>query len=84
LWPVAYYGLENFWRNLVRFRRTDFYFRVGAPFSVRTGDERLTRAVRERITEEIMYRIAALLPTEYRGYYSDLTKATSQYLVDTK
>jgi len=84
LWPVAYYGLENFWRNLVRFRRTDFYFRVGTPFSVRTGDERLTRAVRERITEEIMYRIAALLPTEYRGYYSDLTKATSQYLIAIK
>ncbi len=82
LWPVAYYGLENFWRNLPRFRRTDFYFRVGAPFHVRIGDERLTRAVRERIAEEIMYRIAALLPAEYRGYYSDLSKATDQYLVD--
>jgi 1-acyl-sn-glycerol-3-phosphate acyltransferase len=81
VWPVAYYGGEKFWHNLARIRRTDFYFRVGAPFHVRAGGERLTRAVRERIAEEIMYRIAAMLPPEYRGYYSDLSKATSEFLV---
>jgi 1-acyl-sn-glycerol-3-phosphate acyltransferase len=82
VWPVAHFGEEKFWHNFPRIRRTDFYFHVGAPFYVQVGDERITRAVRERITEEIMYRIAALLPPEYRGYYSDLSKATSRYLVD--
>jgi 1-acyl-sn-glycerol-3-phosphate acyltransferase len=78
--PVAYYGGEKFWPNISRLRRTDFYFRVGKPFRVRMPDGRLTRDVRERITAEIMYRLAALLPAEYRGFYADLTKATSRYL----
>jgi 1-acyl-sn-glycerol-3-phosphate acyltransferase len=82
VWPVAYYGLEKFRRNLFRLLRTDFYFRVGAPFFVRVGEDRITRSVREQITSEIMYRIATLLPPEYRGYYSDLSKATSRYLVE--
>jgi 1-acyl-sn-glycerol-3-phosphate acyltransferase len=73
--------LENFRHNLFRLRRTDFYFRVGTPFFIRAGEERITRSVREQITTEIMYRIAALLPPEYRGYYADLSKATSQYLI---
>ncbi len=81
IWPVAYYGLENFRRNLFRLRRTDFFFRVGKPFRVGVETVRLTREVREQITAEIMYRIAALLPPEYRGYYADLSKATSQYLI---
>jgi 1-acyl-sn-glycerol-3-phosphate acyltransferase len=80
--PVAYYGGEKFRNNLARLRRTDFYFRVGSPFRVRMESGRLTRDVREQITTEIMYRLAKLLPPEYRGYYSDLSKATSRYLVD--
>jgi 1-acyl-sn-glycerol-3-phosphate acyltransferase len=81
VWPVAYYGGEKFWPNIYRLRRTDFYFRVGTPFHVRMEGGRLTREVREQIATEIMYRIAALLPPEYRGYYADLSKATSQYLI---
>ncbi len=80
--PVAYYGGEKFRSNISRLARTDFYFRVGAPFLVRMEGGKLTRDVRELITTEIMYRLAALLPAEYRGYYSDLSKATSRYLVD--
>ncbi len=80
--PVAYYGGEKFRSNISRLARTDFYFRVGAPFQVRMEGGKLTREVREQITAEIMYRLAALLPAEYRGYYSDLSKATSRYLVD--
>lgn len=80
--PVAYYGGEKFRSNISRLARTDFYFRVGAPFQVRMEGGKLTREVRERITAEIMYRLAALLPAEYRGYYSDLSKATNNFLYD--
>jgi 1-acyl-sn-glycerol-3-phosphate acyltransferase len=80
--PVAYYGGEKIRANLFRLARTDFYFRVGTPFRVRAEEVRPTRDVREQITSEIMYRLAALLPPEYRGFYSDLAKATSRYLVD--
>jgi 1-acyl-sn-glycerol-3-phosphate acyltransferase len=80
--PVAYFGGEKFRSNISHLIRTDFYFRVGAPFHVRMAAGKLTREVREQITTEIMYRLAALLPAQYRGYYSDLSKATSRYLVD--
>jgi 1-acyl-sn-glycerol-3-phosphate acyltransferase len=80
--PVVYYGGEKFRTNLLRLTRTDFYFRVGTPFRVRVTEGRLTRALRERITTEIMYRLAALLPPPYRGFYADLTRATGRYLVD--
>jgi 1-acyl-sn-glycerol-3-phosphate acyltransferase len=80
--PVAYYGGEKFRANILRLRRTDFHFRVGAPFRVRMQNGRLTRAVRRSITDEIMFRLAALLPPEYRGYYADLSKATNRYLAD--
>ncbi len=80
--PVAYFGGEKFRSNISHLIRTDFTFRVGAPFHVRMAAGKLTREVREQITTEIMYRLAALLPAQYRGYYSDLSKATSRYLVD--
>jgi 1-acyl-sn-glycerol-3-phosphate acyltransferase len=80
--PVVYYGGEKFRANILRLTRTDFYFRVGAPFRVRATERRLTRELRERITTEIMYRLAALLPPAYRGFYADLTRATGRYLVD--
>jgi 1-acyl-sn-glycerol-3-phosphate acyltransferase len=80
--PVAYYGGEKFRANIVRLARTDFFFKVGAPFRVRMESGRLTRDVRERITTEIMYRLAVLLPQQYRGYYSDLSKASSEYLTE--
>ena len=41
---------------------------------------RLTSAIRRQITDEIMYQLAALLPAAYRGVYSDLDAATSEYL----
>ena len=38
------------------------------------------REERQLITDEIMFRLAKLLPEENRGYYSDLSKATTQFL----
>ena len=32
------------------------------------------------MTDEAMYRIAALLPESLRGIYSDLSRATTDYL----
>jgi 1-acyl-sn-glycerol-3-phosphate acyltransferase len=78
--PVVYYGGEQFRRNLVRLRRTDFHIIVGEPFHVRSSEERISRALREQVTDEIMYRLAALLPPAYRGHYSDLSRSTSQYI----
>ena len=79
--PVVYYGSEDYKENLRRLRRTDFYMAVGQPFRVDAGGVTVTRSVRQRILDEIMYQMSALLPPQYRGVYSDLSSATQRYLV---
>jgi 1-acyl-sn-glycerol-3-phosphate acyltransferase len=80
LLPVVYYGNEAFRSNFTRLRRTDFYFKVGQPFYIHTGEQKANRAVRQAITAEIMYQLAGLLPPEYRGCYADMSAATQKYL----
>ena len=78
--PIAYWGHEMFWPNFKRLRRTDFNLRVGRPFILNPGSQRVTKEIRQQMTDEIMFQIAHLLPEEYRGYYSDLLQATETYL----
>jgi len=80
LLPLVYYGGEHFRSNLVRLRRTDFNIRVGRRFTIETGGEKVTRHVRQAITDEIMYQLAELLPPVYRGVYSRLDEASHNYL----
>ncbi|MCL4530153.1 MAG: 1-acyl-sn-glycerol-3-phosphate acyltransferase [Chloroflexi bacterium] len=80
LLPVAHWGGENFSANLKKLKRTDFHIRVGEPFKIRTNGVRVTAEMRQEIADEMMYRLAALLPEEYRGEYSDLSKARENYL----
>ena len=80
LLPIAHWGGEKFMSNLKRFKRTDISMRVGRQFTVHANGERLTHEARQQIVDEMMYQLAALLPEEYRGEYSDMSKATTQYL----
>ena len=78
--PVVHHGDHVFWRNIKRLRRTPFHFVVGHPFTLNDRGERVTRAVRQHMTDEIMYQIAALLPPHNRGHYHALSQATEYYL----
>ena len=80
LQPVAYWGGENFVSNLKHFRRTDFHIRAGRLFALNMNGERITREQRQQVADEMMYQLAALLPEEYRGEYSDMSKATTEFL----
>ena len=80
LLPLVYYGGEHFRSNLVRLRRTDFNIRVGRRFTIDTRGEKVTRQVRQAITDQIMYQLAELLPPVYRGFYSRLDEARQDYL----
>ena len=82
LLPLAHWGGENFLPNLKRLKRTDFHIRVGKPFNLDPGDERVTKEVRQKMADEIMYRLSAMLPEYYRGAYADLENATGKYLFD--
>ena len=81
LQPLVYYGGERFRENVKHLRRTDFHIVTGSPFRLNPERAGLERSVREEITTEIMYQMAALLPAAYRGVYSDLSRARQEYLV---
>ena len=52
----------------------------GRPFRFRMGTSRPGKEEMERMTDEMMYTISALLPPRRRGVYADLTKATQDTL----
>ncbi len=78
--PVVQYGGEKFFENIKKLRRTKVTIQVGAPFMTSPGSAYPDKKERQLIADEIMYQVAELLPAEYRGYYSDLSKATTNYL----
>ncbi|MGE5223153.1 MAG: lysophospholipid acyltransferase family protein [Omnitrophica WOR_2 bacterium] len=78
--PVSYWGAEQFWDNLKHFRRTPFHVRVGRPFVIDTHGEGLSKEMRQRITDEIMFKLAELLPEQYRGAYPHPEREVYQYL----
>lgn len=78
--PVVQYGGEKFYKNIKKLRRTRITIQVGAPFMISTGSTYPDKKERQLIADEIMYQMAKLLPAEYRGYYSDLSKTTTDYL----
>jgi 1-acyl-sn-glycerol-3-phosphate acyltransferase len=71
--PVGIYGSEDkaVVNALCHFRRAHIYARVGKPFKFPPlqGDNR--EEVLQEYTEEMMCRIASLLPENYRGFYAD-------------
>jgi len=79
--PMAITGVKDFSSNLKRLRRTDVKIVIGKPFRFRPGGEKVRRDVLHQMTEEAMYQLAAILPPEYRGVYSDLDSATGRFLV---
>jgi 1-acyl-sn-glycerol-3-phosphate acyltransferase len=78
--PLAFWGSENWQRNLKRLRRTPFKIAVGEPFRITPGKSHPDRAYRQAVTEEIMLQLASLLPLEYRGVYADTPAVVPQYL----
>ncbi len=69
--PIAISGTEKIvpvWRRVQRPRLT---IRFGEPFKLPPLDRRAREASLQRNTDEIMCRIAALLPPDYRGAYQD-------------
>jgi len=67
--PVGLTGTEKIKRNLPRMRRTDVRVVVGKPFRLPESGRVRGPKLRE-YTDLIMYRIAELLPEEYRGVYA--------------
>lgn len=71
--PVGLVGSEDrlFFANLKRLRRTRVTARIGEPFCLDPLAGKDRDAALQAATDEIMCRIAALLPEEYRGVYAN-------------
>jgi 1-acyl-sn-glycerol-3-phosphate acyltransferase len=80
IFPMVFYGHEKFESNLRRLHRTDFYIRIGEPFRIKCPPDANNKGWRRQATDEIMYKLASLLPPEYRGEYSNTGNATHTYL----
>ena len=79
--PVVHYGSENYQEALKHLRRSDMHYVVGKPFRVEAGRERVTRAIRQQMIDEVMFQMAGLLPPQYRGAYADVKAASHKYVV---
>jgi 1-acyl-sn-glycerol-3-phosphate acyltransferase len=78
--PVAFFGAENFWQNIKRFKRSPFNIRVGKPFKINLPSNGLSKENRSQVIDECMYQLAALLPDEYRGAYLDFSAYSTDFL----
>lgn len=78
--PIGFHGAEQYKANLSRLQRTDFHLEVGKPFTLRPNQDGADRRVRQQMTDEIMYRLAEVLPPAYRGCYANLSLATQDTL----
>ncbi len=78
--PLVHWGGEVYMKNLKSFKRTDFHIRMGKLYRIKV-EGKVTAEVRQQIADEMMCRIAELMPEYYRGEYSDLSKYESKYLV---
>jgi len=68
--PVGITGTENSLKKMFTFQRPKLTVSVGEPFRLAHVDRKDREASLRRNTDEIMCRIAVLLPPRYRGFYS--------------
>ncbi len=69
--PVAITGSEKVWRELARLHRPHLRVQFGQPFHLPPVDRRNRENMLQCNTDEIMCRIAAMLPRQYWGAYAD-------------
>jgi len=74
--PVGITGTEDkdILVNLRRFKRSKIALKIGQPFNVEPLPHGDKDAALEERTDEIMCRIAAILPEKYRGVYAEHPK----------
>jgi 1-acyl-sn-glycerol-3-phosphate acyltransferase len=69
--PVGITGTHTALKSLLKLRRGEIVARFGKPFRLPPFSRENREEDLRRQTDEVMCRIAALLPPEYRGVYAD-------------
>jgi 1-acyl-sn-glycerol-3-phosphate acyltransferase len=69
--PVGITGSENIFTKIFTFQRPKVTIRFGKPITLAPLLRDQREQQMQQYTDEIMCRIAALMPESYRGYYSN-------------
>ena len=69
--PMAFVETDQAFHFLLRLRRPELVLRIGKSFRLPPVDDNDRANMLRKHTDEVMCRIAALLPPRYWGYYSD-------------
>ncbi|MCF7794223.1 MAG: 1-acyl-sn-glycerol-3-phosphate acyltransferase [Candidatus Cloacimonetes bacterium] len=83
IYPVVHFGGELFWDNLVKFKRTRFTFEVGKPIKIKKVKS-TDKSIRHKQVDQLMFRMAELLPEKYRGNYKDIDKINNKYVEEVE
>jgi 1-acyl-sn-glycerol-3-phosphate acyltransferase len=79
--PVAIWGTNGFpFEWFKDFQLMDVHISFGRPFIFKTEAGKLPRGNFRAMTDEAMYEIAKLLPSEWRGVYSDIPAIAPKHL----
>jgi hypothetical protein len=54
---------------------------VGKPLKLNIDGLKITGEIRQQIADEMMYHVATMLPPEYHGEYTDMSKFTQTYVI---
>jgi len=57
-------------KKLLRFQRPEIHVRVGPAFTYPPFDRDQRHDLLKKYTDEVMCRIAAMMPESYHGYYA--------------
>jgi 1-acyl-sn-glycerol-3-phosphate acyltransferase len=79
--PIVHYGGEIFWDRIKMLKRTRFTYKVGNPIILKKA-KRITQEIRRDMVDQLMYRMAKLLPEKYRGVYSEISKINNEFVED--
>jgi 1-acyl-sn-glycerol-3-phosphate acyltransferase len=69
--PVGIIGTDKIYEHWLKLRRPPVIVRIGEPYFLPEMNPSDRQAWLSENTDEIMCRIAALIPHEYRGFYAD-------------
>ncbi len=79
--PLVHWGMREIPSNARRFRRTRIHVAVGKPFILRLPyKERPKPQDLRKMTEEMMFQLALLMPDELRGAYRDMSRMSTDYI----
>ena len=81
--PVAHFGGEDIYKNLKKLKRTNFKFKVGTPIIFQPQGI-VDSEKRKYFTDQVMYRIAELLPKKYRGVFSEIENLSNDDILEIK